>query len=131
MKYIYTKDNVNCLFKDTIRKISYSQLMSLFYKVKNDLMNKVKTGEGICGDLNNLILLDITKYYQDSIKNNWTIIDSQHEHITFELEYFIHNVLHKNLDILNEIPNVESVKYGRGNRYYDNRSTIKYINIID
>lgn len=112
-------------FIELIDKLSYTQILTLCYKVAVFFSDKVLIGNMNRKVAKNAALSNVSKFYDRAMESGWEIHHAEIENVRKELEFYIVRVLNCNLQILKEVASVENLKNWR-DKQKDYNSPIGY-----
>ncbi|WOO38102.1 hypothetical protein R2R35_06260 [Anaerocolumna sp. AGMB13020] len=101
---LYKTEEADENFKKLIDKISYVQLTYLCYKVTKNLSDDIASHKKKRQYVIDTAYESVSRYYENAIRLDWDVFESNYKFAGDNLKYFIHYVLGKDLSILKEIP---------------------------
>lgn len=101
---LYKTEEADQSFKKLIDKISYVQLTYLCYKVTKNLSDDIVSHKKKRQYVIDTAYESVSKYYENAIRLEWDVYESNYKFAGDNLKFFVHYVLGKDLSILKEIP---------------------------
>lgn len=96
-------------FMDLLEKISYKQMIRLCQKSANFYLEMVTVGKLTHSQAMLKAMQTVINLYMSSVSHEWTIYPLKTDDTKIELFFFIHLVLNKDEDILNEIATADNI----------------------
>jgi hypothetical protein len=113
-------ENANSLFINLLDKVSYTQLVNLCYHVAAYFSDKVLTKKMKKDVACNSVLLNVSKFYDNTINSGWVLNNNDYGHAGEELKYYVERILGKKLKLLTMVLSVEILEEAENiERNYD------------
>lgn len=103
-------EDANDRFKALIDKISYTQILSLCNRVAIFFSDKVLTGEMNKNSAKNMVLSNVSKFYDRAMKLKWNLGNAILDCVGNELDFYISRVLNRDISILKDVVSIENFR---------------------